>query len=97
MKLHYDRMRLVEICEKFGVEELRIFGSFASGQSTEDSDIDILYRFKDVRSLGWTFFDFCDELEKLFGCKVDLVPLENVPDRYQQLMITPSVELYHAT
>ncbi|HMS25289.1 MAG TPA: nucleotidyltransferase domain-containing protein [Acidimicrobiia bacterium] len=94
--LVYDKEQLRTVCEKYSVIELRIFGSYARGTADQESDVDILYRFKDIRTLGWSFFDFCDELETIFNRKVDVVPLDFVPDEYVDIMITPSVELYRA-
>ncbi len=49
-----------------------IFGSFARGESTEDSDIDILVKFKVAPSL-LTLIKLENELSDLLGIKVDLI------------------------
>jgi uncharacterized protein len=38
-----DEARLAAICDKYGVAELKVFGSRARGQAAPDSDIDTLY------------------------------------------------------
>jgi predicted nucleotidyltransferase len=41
------------LVEKFGVIEIAIFGSYARGQQSKDSDIDLIVDFKE----GWKTFD----------------------------------------
>lgn len=37
--------QLAEVCHRYGVTALKIFGSVACGEATEHSDIDILVQF----------------------------------------------------
>ena len=46
-----DETRLAAICEKYGIAELKVFGSRAHGQAAPDSDIDILYTLRPGRRL----------------------------------------------
>jgi len=59
------------LSDKFEVERIGYFGSFARGDQNADSDIDILVEFR--RPLGWAFFDLQELLEKELQRKVDLV------------------------
>jgi len=60
--------------ETYGVLDLQIFGSYARGEQTEDSDVDLLVTFS--RPLGgFAFIDLADELEQILGMKVDLLTL----------------------
>ena len=71
------RTEIARICAAHRVRRLEIFGSAAQGPfHTEDSDIDLLVEFQSGTDLGpWMagYFNLKDELEKLFGRKVDLV------------------------
>lgn len=58
--------------ERYSVDEIGYFGSYATGNYSANSDIDILVSFK--KPLGWSFFDLKDFLEESLGHKVDLVP-----------------------
>jgi predicted nucleotidyltransferase len=42
---------IVEILEKEGAEKASIFGSFARGEETDKSDIDIIVKFNQTKSL----------------------------------------------
>jgi predicted nucleotidyltransferase len=57
--------------KEFAVSEIGLFGSFADGTSSEDSDIDLLVELE--RPIGWKFFSLELYLEKVFNRRVDLV------------------------
>ena len=57
--------------ERFGVRRLAVFGSYARGEATPLSDVDILVDLE--RPLGWEVVDLHNELEALLGMRVDLV------------------------
>lgn len=57
--------------EKFKVKEIGIFGSYARGEESEKSDIDVLVEF--YEPIGWEFLDLKEFLESMLGKEVDLV------------------------
>lgn len=61
------------IREKYGVKIIGIFGSYARGEETEVSDIDILVEIE--KPIGFKFFELWDHLEELLGVKVDLLTI----------------------
>lgn len=48
-----DDGRLADICDRYGIAELQIFGSQARGTAGPYSDIDVLYTLRPGRRLGW--------------------------------------------
>lgn len=68
-----DIEALAEICARYGVARLDVFGSVSRGEDRPDSDIDILYELVPGRRLGWNIEDLSDELTLLFGRPVDLI------------------------
>ena len=60
------------LAERFGVAELAIFGSFARDEAGEDSDLDVLVRFKG-RSTSKGYFGAQFYIEDLLDRQVDLV------------------------
>jgi len=68
-----DQRRLAELCERYGVAELSVFGSVARGEASKASDLDLLYVLQPDRSLGFAINRLEDELADLFGRPVDLV------------------------
>ena len=43
-----------ELKEKFNVEQLGIFGSYARNEQRDDSDLDVVIGFEDEESMRWT-------------------------------------------
>lgn len=68
------RPRLEELCRKYGIAELAVFGSVARGDDRPDSDVDFLYVPTPDNDLGWEFYRLADELGALLGREVDIVP-----------------------
>ena len=67
---------LRELCERFGVERLELFGSAARGEfDPTSSDLDFIVHMKGRRDPGYArrFCDFADALEALYGRRVDLL------------------------
>lgn len=68
-----DQARLAEVCRRYGVAELSVFGSAARGEVTAGSDVDVLYVLAPGVRLGFGINRLEDELSELFGRPVDLV------------------------
>jgi len=68
-----DRLRLEKkyLSSHFDVEEIGVFGSYARGEETSDSDVDILIKFRkpSFDSLMGAYL----YLEKALNKKIDLV------------------------
>lgn len=56
----------------FGVKNLGIFGSYAKGNNSENSDIDILVNFNQVPRISKAYFGLKFYLEDLLKMEVDL-------------------------
>lgn len=65
-----DLAQIAEICRRYGVAELALFGSFARGEA---SDVDLLYVLDADTRLGFAINRLEDELAVVFGRRVDLV------------------------
>lgn len=57
--------------ERYGVQSIAIFGSYARGEPTSKSDIDLLVRLE--KPIGFRFFELWDYLESILGSRVDLL------------------------
>lgn len=64
----------------YPISSMAIFGSFVRNEQNSLSDVDILVEFND--KVGVRFIDLANELEKLFGIKVDLVSKKGIKKRY---------------
>ncbi len=74
--------RLEEICRRYQVKELALFGSAARGEMRPDSDVDLLVEFQPRHGMGLFEFDALErELAALLGRKVDLVSKNGLKPR----------------
>ncbi|MCW5908271.1 MAG: nucleotidyltransferase family protein [Chitinophagales bacterium] len=78
------RKEIEALCEKHKVDSLFLFGSFAKGEETETSDVDLLVNFGEVDLLTYAdnYFDLFEALEKLLGRKVDLISEKAITNPY---------------
>src|SRR3990170_766034 len=93
--LHIDRNRLAEVCRRYGVARLEIMGSFARGDQTPESDLDLLVTFEPDAKVGLAFVALKLELEALIGKPVDLLTrasVERSPNKYFRRFALRSTE-----
>jgi uncharacterized protein len=89
-----EKEKIIEICERNDIEFCAVFGSFARGEATEESDIDLLVRFS--KPIGWAFYGIADELEETLGRKVDLAT-ENMISRIRENVMRDLQVIYEKT
>lgn len=69
--------KILELCRRYKVKTLYVFGSILTSRFNRNSDVDLLVRFRkeEIPLLEYAdnFFDFQTALESLFNRKVDLV------------------------
>jgi len=66
------RTHMPQLRERHAVRSIGVFGSYARGQQTNRSDLDLLVEFDDPPGL-LEFIALENELSDLLGVKVDLV------------------------
>lgn len=66
---------LKELCLKYDIDKMYVFGSATTNEFNEFSDIDILISFKSIPFDKYTdnYFELHQALQELFKRKVDLV------------------------
>jgi hypothetical protein len=77
--------QLAEVCRRFHVKRLEIFGSAAEGKfRAEDSDLDFLVEFLPLGpgEHADAYFGLLEALKDLFGRPVDLVMADAIRNRY---------------
>ena len=91
-----DLPRLTDICVRYGVAALAVFGSVARSEDRVDSDIDLLYTLAPGRHLGFAINALEDELQALFGRKVDLVSKASLHRLIRDDLLAEARSLYAA-
>lgn len=92
-----DASRLEEVCRRYQVKQLSIFGSVARGQARPDSDIDILVDFlPDARTGLIQYAGLMLALSELRGRKVDLVSRPALRPALREEILSEARLLYAA-
>ncbi|HVF59421.1 MAG TPA: nucleotidyltransferase family protein [Thermoanaerobaculia bacterium] len=74
-RLSVDSSALAELCRRWGIRELAVFGSALRSDFSPASDVDLLVDFAPGVVLGFRYLELERELSALFGGRrVDLVP-----------------------
>ena len=56
---------------EYGLKRIGIFGSYAKGTQTQESDVDIVAEFE--KPIGLKFVEFSETIENLLGKKIDIL------------------------
>ena len=83
---------IIDIAARHGAHDVRLFGSVVRGQTTEGSDLDILVRMDNDRSL-LDHVALIRELEQLLGNKVDVVPEDALHRAIRDTVLKEAVAL----
>ena len=95
--LEVGTLKIGDFCRKWKVLEMALFGSVLSEDFRPDSDIDVLVSFKN--NAGWGLFEFVDmidELQTIFGRKVDLVEKDSLRNPFRRQAILAAHEVIYA-
>ncbi|MDE5850766.1 MAG: nucleotidyltransferase family protein [Muribaculaceae bacterium] len=87
--------RLKDFFSTEPVEKAWVFGSYARGEETSESDIDILVRYSKDTCLGlFGIAELIDKLENLLGKKVDLVEEGTLYSRVAKTVNAEKIQIY---
>jgi uncharacterized protein len=75
---------------RLGAKRIGIFGSFAKGTATADSDVDVYLEFEESKRTYDNLFEIGELLEQCFGRRVDLVTDGSLSDT-KAALILPTV------
>lgn len=95
-----DRLaEVTELCRRFGVKRLDVFGSAARADFDEVvSDLDFLVEFvpNAKRNAFDNYFGLREGLIELFGRPIDLVTADQIRNRYFFAEVEASRQRFHA-
>lgn len=85
------------VLAQYDVSEAYLFGSFARGEQTPDSDIDLRLVCGNTMTFG-TLYELTHELERELGRKVDIVtnPPERMRSAFRERIEQDEVRIYEA-
>jgi len=80
------------IGERYGVRRIRVFGSTARGEARPDSDLDLLVEYQPGHG-GFAFAEFCEQIERLLGRKVDIVTERSLHPAIRDRILSQAIPL----
>ncbi|MGB8990526.1 MAG: nucleotidyltransferase family protein [Desulfobaccales bacterium] len=90
--IQQKRRQVLEIAQRHGATNLRVFGSVARGEAGERSDLDLLVEMEPGRSL-LDLVAVKQDLEELLGCKVDVVTEAAVSPYLRDRVLSEAIRL----
>jgi uncharacterized protein len=87
-----------ELCRRYGVQSLYVFGSADRDAMTDESDVDFLVTFDNPVIPGYAdrYFGLLEGLEDLLGRRVDLVVESTISNPYFRKSVEQSRVLLYA-
>ncbi len=79
------------------IDKAWIFGSFARGEETDSSDLDILVQFSKGIKLGFKYFHYINDLETISNRKIDLVEVSTLDPYVMPYVNHDKVLIYERT
>lgn len=97
-KVDLKTKQLHELCKKFDVKELYLFGSATTDDFSVDSDLDFIVKFNRQGFEGAfnQFIEFKRELERIYGRPVDLYHLRKFRNSIFRQEVERTKELLYA-
>jgi predicted nucleotidyltransferase len=89
--------QIARFCDRWGIAELSLFGSVVRDDFGPDSDVDVLIRLNLAKPHGgWDWVDMIDELQAMFGRKVDLTSPKILDNPFRRQTILADLQVVYA-
>lgn len=88
--------KLEQVCRRYHVRKLSIFGSTLHGDARNDSDLDVLVEFEPGRTPGFAFAGLQRELSAVLGKSVDLRTVNDLSRYFREDVVREAQSFYVA-
>ncbi len=88
----YDR--IAELCQRYRIRKLALFGSVLRDDFRPDSDVDVLVEFEPDAVIGWKIVTIEEELSGLLGRGVDLKMAGDLSRHFRQKVVRSAQIIY---
>ena len=92
LSLEEIRHAIVPLAEKYGIDRVFLFGSYARGEATDQSDIDL--RIDRGTMGGLHFGGFYEDVLSALQCPADIITTPNVPSDFLKHIQKEEILLY---
>ena len=89
------RAAVAPICERYGVERMTLFGSYARGEADELSDVDLMVDKYDEKKLrGFVWGGLYGDLKDALGLEIDVLNRECLRQKFLNKIAKDEVLIY---
>jgi predicted nucleotidyltransferase len=85
--------RIAPVADRYGIEKIYLFGSYARGEAKPDSDIDFCIEPGKIRTL-FQLSGFCVEAREGLDNEIDVVEMQGVYDEIKEEIEKDKVLIY---
>jgi predicted nucleotidyltransferase len=85
---------LSDVCQKYHIRRLMVFGSTADGSRSPESDIDLLVEFDKGRTPGFAYARIAEELTEILERPVDLHTPASLSKYFRQQVVAEARVVY---
>ena len=95
--INQNKEIIKQLCETHNVDKLYLFGSATTTRFNEESDIDLLVKFKpfDIKLYFVNYIDFKSKLKELLRREIDLLEEQTLKNPYLISSIEENKELIY--
>ena len=94
MKLSNEiREKIIEILKQYGIKRISVFGSYARGDATTESDIDLIVEFPESTSL-LDHVGMEIELSELLNKKIDILSQNGISPYIKDKILEEAIVIY---
>ena len=90
--LNGKRDEILQIAERYGASNVRVFGSVARGEDTERSDLDLLVDMDDDRPLS-DLAVFAEDVREALHCRVQAVTADSLHRLLKKRILSEAIPL----
>lgn len=85
--------RITPICQKYGIQSLYLFGSYARGEATAKSDVDLRVNLGN-KLRGLAVAGFYADIEDVLSCDIDIMTTKQLSPRFLKAIEKDEIQLY---
>lgn len=83
------------ICERYGVERLSLFGSYARGEADEQSDVDLIVdKYDEKKLIGFVWGGLYADIEEALSVEIDLLSRRGTRKKFLDKIAKDEVLIY---
>jgi predicted nucleotidyltransferase len=96
--VRFDRQKIADLCRRYGVTELAVFGSAVRDDFRAESDVDVLVSFApEAHPSLLELVELREDLKDIFGREVDIVERAGLRNPFRRQAILSTAEVVYAT